>query len=189
MEPGASSELATLTECWQRWTDLVEACVSKSRTRRADRRYYDRLHKGLLKACRILVENSNDPDQCAFYQSLEELAKPWLSLRILARTDDRFLANLLDRCRAMEERLTGRKRRSKRRWLWPAAAFIGAAAGVAFWQAGPSRSGGLALNWLRSCSKVLYRAAVDTTLVQWMILGGIGTAMITVYIVTRVRRS
>jgi hypothetical protein len=82
-----------------------------------------------MAACRSLAEA--DEERRPYYTALEETVRPWLSPRVLARTDREILSTLLDRCRAVERELGGR------RWTpewprdrWPGWMFIAGAVGL-----------------------------------------------------------
>ena len=89
-----AAELATLKRCWRRWTAVVNLFARRRGARhRVDPRAYDTLHKELLEACRA-QEGTADEAGRAFYESLEDLAQPWLSVRVLEAA--RFVGSLDD---------------------------------------------------------------------------------------------
>jgi hypothetical protein len=83
---------------------------------------YAKLHKELIESCRSLVATSNEVEG-PFYQYLEDLARPWLSPRVLTQADREILFDLWIRCRQAERDLEGRKsswptpRRAEVVWL------------------------------------------------------------------------
>jgi hypothetical protein len=187
--PSASNDLGTLQKCWQQWTSVVEIYASGSRRRGfvndAD---YCELHTRLLQVCRSLAEQAN-PDQRSFYESLQELAKPWLTPRILGRTSDRFLADLLASCLRAEKQLTGteRPRRSGRR-LVPVLLILAAGAGLGLIALGLNRLGGSPSDWLRQGPNAIWRAVLGATLAQRIVFGGIVLAAAAIGVLARSRR-
>jgi hypothetical protein len=181
------NELATLRRSWQRWTRLVEGFTAKSRLRRSiDIGEYRRVHTRLLLSCRAVIELSED-GQRSFYESLEELAKPWMSPRILARTESQFLADLADLCHQAEKQLTGRVGGSGRRLLLGTLGVIGAL-GAGYFGVSRSAGGIQTLDSLRTYPIMLYRAAIATTYGQRLALGGIILTIALMFIASRVRR-
>jgi hypothetical protein len=126
--PDATRE--RLREDWGRWTTIVWLFTRRRPSRRRiDPRAYAALRDDLLAACRSLAEAETDGMKRSYYAGLEETVRPWLSPRVLARTDREILSALLHRCREVERELSGR------RWTleWPARLGPGAriiAAGV-----------------------------------------------------------
>src|SRR5262249_16392728 len=76
--------------------------------RRVDPRAYTTLRNELIAACRSLAET--DGERRSYYAALEDMVRPWLSLRVLARTDREILITLLSHCRELERKVTGRRR-------------------------------------------------------------------------------
>ncbi len=188
--PSAANELATLRQCWPQWTRLVELYASNSRLRlHVDHGEYRRIHRRLLQCCRTLAK-TEDPAQASFYESLEDLAKPWMSPRILNRTEPRFLADQLRFCHRIEKQLTGRIRSPRRglRMLLTVVGVFATAVAVLF-AASRSRYGSLMIDGVRSGSATLYHAALATTIGQRLVLGGLSVAIATIYIASRARRS
>jgi hypothetical protein len=108
------SDRQVLREKWSRWTGIV-ALFARRRLarRRVDPGAYAALRNDLIAACRSLAES--DEERRPYYNSLEDLIRPWLSPRVLARADGEILSTLLQRCRAAQRELSGR------RWMpgWP----------------------------------------------------------------------
>jgi hypothetical protein len=148
-----------LRECWGRWTTIVRLFARRRHSRRRiDPGEYAALRDDLLAACRSLAEAETDGAKRSYYSSLEETVRPWLGLRVLARTDREILSALLHRCREVEKELGGR------RWTleWPARIGSGAritAAGAAV----------LGLAWILTASGVPVVAAVrDVADTAWL---------------------
>jgi hypothetical protein len=184
------SELATLRLCWQQWTRVVERYAFANRSRRpVDHAEYIRLHTRLLQSCRSLIEVSED-GQASFYESLVELAKPWMSSRILARTECLFLADLSVLCHRAEKQLTGRVRwpKLRLRFLVRFLCAIGAM-GIGLFALSQSSDGMLKLSSVRSYSMTLYRTALANMHGQSLALVGIVVVIASIFFVMRVRRS
>jgi hypothetical protein len=109
-EPRAT-ELASLRRCWRRWTRIVELATRQRGARyHVDARAYANLHKELIQACRTLKATPDEAKR-AFYDGLENLAQPWLTLNVLERSEQEILFDLLLRCRQAERELGGRRGR------------------------------------------------------------------------------
>jgi hypothetical protein len=104
------TELFVLRRCWRRWVAILELFARRRRRRhRVDVRAYVAMHGELLAACRSLADSAGGTTR-AFYQGLEDLARPWLTPRVLAKADREILFDLLTRCRRVEGELCGRSR-------------------------------------------------------------------------------
>jgi hypothetical protein len=71
---------------------------------RLDARAYDDLHKELIQTCRAL-QDTPDEAKRAFYDGLENLARPWLTVNALERSEQEILFDLLRRCRQADREL------------------------------------------------------------------------------------
>jgi hypothetical protein len=97
-----------LRKCWGRWTAIVSLFAKRRPARqRIDPRAYAALRKDLIAACKSLA--GADGERRSYYRALEETVRPWLSLRVFARTDREILSRLLDHCRDVERELWGRR--------------------------------------------------------------------------------
>jgi hypothetical protein len=104
-----ATELATLRNRWRKWTALIEKFARRHRTRcSADAEAYRKLHKEVLELCRSLAGRA-DETRRAFFESLEELAKPWLNPEVLERTDWEILLDVVARCDQAAGELGGRR--------------------------------------------------------------------------------
>src|SRR4051812_4508289 len=96
-----------LRDCWRRWTVIVDLFArGRPARRRVDPAVYNTLHRELLTTCRSLADSAGEESR-AYYERLEELARPWLSPKTLAHADREILDGLLARCRAVEAELGG----------------------------------------------------------------------------------
>jgi hypothetical protein len=101
---------AALRRCWCRWTAIVELFArGRPARRRVNPRAYRVLHQDLLDACQSAAAGS--PKQ-AFFEGLDDLARPWLTLRVLQQTEPEILFDLLVRCQEAERVLVGGA------WVW-----------------------------------------------------------------------
>lgn len=100
----------SLTQAWTRWTDVVDLfALRRPGRKRIDPRWYAALHRELLASCRASAAEAVDQGKRDFFNRLESIVEPWLTPRVLARTDREILADLLSRCREVERELTGRR--------------------------------------------------------------------------------
>ena len=98
---------------WSRWTRIIEFSVRRS-ARRLDPVTYETLHRGLLTACRSLVDSAGEEDR-DYYEGLETLVGPWLNTTVLAQASHPILAGVLKRCLNVESDLRAKGRSSKQR--------------------------------------------------------------------------
>jgi hypothetical protein len=104
----APREMAALRALWRRWSSVVSLfAYRRSASRHLDEAAYAELFARLVEACRAGAD-SDDVARAAYFQALEELVRPWMDPRTLARTDRASLTILLDRCRQVERDLAGR---------------------------------------------------------------------------------
>jgi hypothetical protein len=102
------TDFDVLRDRWVRWTAILSLfALGRPARCRLDPGAYAALRNELIAACRSLAET--DGPERAFYESLEEMVKPWLNLRALDRTDREILTGLVLRCREVESKLSGRK--------------------------------------------------------------------------------
>ena len=98
----------SLRKCWNCWTAVIALFAQRHPARRrVDPRAYAALRRELMAVCRSLAEANLR--HRAYYTGLEEMVRPWLNLRVLARTDRGLLGTLLQRCREVEYELNGRR--------------------------------------------------------------------------------
>jgi hypothetical protein len=99
---------AALTTRWSRWTTIVELFARRRPARnRVDPRSFVALRGELIAACRALAASGDDSKR-ALAESLEGLVQPFLTLRVLEKTDRVVLFDLLVRCRDAERVVRGR---------------------------------------------------------------------------------
>jgi hypothetical protein len=91
---------------WRAWTAVVELFALRRTRRRVDPGDYELLYNQLIRACRSRADASDEARR-PLYESLENLARPWLTLGSLVRLDREILFDLLIRCRQAELRLHG----------------------------------------------------------------------------------
>ncbi len=135
---------------WQRWTRLLAALVGRGRIGLIDETSFAELYRSLTEACHDAAVDAVGEDR-AFYEALESLVSPWVTLSVLTRTDPSVVRELLRRCRAAEERMTGRQPQR----LFTRAVLIGGLV------AGILATLAVGLDWgLRSFSGDLWRAVL-----------------------------
>jgi serine/threonine-protein kinase len=107
---------------WRRWTDLIREMAVERASEGWTEASYQAFHERLLVTCRQQAERGSG-DRRVFFQRLESLVAPWVSLAILEQTDPDILNSLLARCRRAET-LLGVRRGGELLWL------VGLAVGV-----------------------------------------------------------
>jgi hypothetical protein len=112
-EQAQANPAEALPAQWRRWTRLVAACAARRGTGGVTGTTYPELHRAVLDACRAARASADGADQ-DFYDELEGLVLPWVSLAVLARTERELLDDLHRRCCQAEQRLQGRKERPTR---------------------------------------------------------------------------
>ena len=106
--PSLGPSSTALRKSWSRWTGTVALFANRRPARRrVDPRAYRELHREVIEGCRSQAEASAE-DRRAYYEDLEGLASPWVSLKALATADGEILGDLLARCRQAEKELGGR---------------------------------------------------------------------------------
>src|SRR5258708_28821547 len=77
------AEPDALRQHWQEWTAIVEQFARRSHSRhRLEPQAYLALQQQLLELCRERAGTAPEKHR-AHYQGLEDLVRPWLSLRVL----------------------------------------------------------------------------------------------------------
>jgi hypothetical protein len=121
------ADLPTLCRCWRRWTDVFELFARKRRGRlRVGEAAYGELYHRLRGACKALAES--EPERRDYYETLDELARPWLTCRVLEQADAEILRTVLLRCQDVDRELNGRSWGAVVRRWGPRAALALAAA-------------------------------------------------------------
>jgi hypothetical protein len=99
---------ARLEKEWCRWTSTVELFANhRPGRRRGGHEAYRTMHRELIAACRSMASEA-DAEGRIYYEKLEDLVAPWLSLNTLERAETEILADLLARCRRVDRELGGR---------------------------------------------------------------------------------
>ena len=182
-------ETATLKTHWCRWVKIVELFVRRRPARgRVDPHAYVRLHRELIRDCRRLAE-STDEAEGAYYRSLEDLIRPWLTPSVLARADRDILIDLLIRCRQVDRQL-GVRWWARKDLRWAAQALVASLfAAVGFLLVGASDGWHSGLDRLRGWSDGLWFAVTRSSDLER--LGLIGTALliVSIFTISRAARS
>src|SRR5262245_19043653 len=171
--PACTPDLAALRQHWGLWTAMVELFARRSRARRVDPREYQALHRDLLAACRGAAEAAEESRR-PFYERLEELARPWLSPRVLERTDRDMLLDLLDRCREAGREL-GAVPRGSSTWV---IALLGCVAALAALLWGAYRVRGQVLKFTEAAWKAV--ASAVSELPEWSLPAAVAEAALVV---------
>jgi hypothetical protein len=134
---------------------------------------YQALHRELVAACRALGGPAEGTKR-EFYQRLEELARPWLTARVLEQADREILLDLLARCRQAEQELQPPPRpRAVLRWALAAVALFLAVAVVIRLVWTPDRIWSPAQEWVRGRWAALMLPAQVTGDAWWFIPGAL----------------
>jgi hypothetical protein len=166
-----SPDLAALRRLWRRWTALVALQARRGRGAQVvDPQEYQTLHRELVAAC-FAAGAAAEGTQREFYQRLEDLARPWLTARVLQQTDREILLDLLARCRQAEQELYSR-RRAVLRWAAAAFALLGAVAAVILLGWTTQGSELPPLEWVRGQLHALWLIAQGIG--WWYVLGALG---------------
>jgi tRNA A-37 threonylcarbamoyl transferase component Bud32 len=129
-----------LVEAWKRWLAVIE-CVCEKGHADVSESDYRRLYDDLRECCRKHVARAKAAER-PFFQRIEDLMTPWLSVRSLAFIDRDALARLLQDCRVIEAQLGIRRSGGILRWMAVGAGLIAACSlGWFMVQAGPTFSG------------------------------------------------
>jgi hypothetical protein len=149
---------------------------------------YANLHNELIGACRSLAASS-DGQTRAFYQSLEDLARPWMSPGVFARADRELLFGLLIRCRQVERGLCGRARVAFAWWrLTPLVGATTVGAAAALLACASARRWSPALDEVRSWAALARFALKNTSSAhQWLVISLV-VAGASAYLVSRAAR-
>jgi hypothetical protein len=156
----SKTDQEVLQDCWGRWTANVALFAQGRRARhRLDPCDYAALRRELMAVCRVLAK-ADGPER-RFYAGLEEMVNPWLYLREFEGTDRETLAGLLVRCREVESKLSGRKRKpaSPRRWVRALALAVGGAV-----------TGGLIWVLLTTAGRSVLYAVRDSADTIWLLI-------------------
>jgi hypothetical protein len=186
---GGPPETAALKTHWCRWVKIVEhfACRRPARGR-VDPQAYARLHQELIRDCRRLAESSDEAEG-AYYRSLEDLIRPWLTPSVLARADRDILIDLLVRCRQVERRL-GVRWWARKDLRWAAQALlVSLCAAVGFLLVGASDGWHSGLDRLRGWSDGLWFAVTRSSDLERLGFIGIVLLIVSIFSVQRSARS
>jgi hypothetical protein len=181
-----------LSDCWRRWTVIVDIFARRSLARRGvDPSVYNTLHRELIATCRSLADGAGDESR-AYYEGLEELARPWLSPKTLAQADREILDGLLARCREVEAELGGRSRFSAALgWSTRALLAVSVLAGsiLLLWAWGVDLDVVSALDRVRGWSDVIWITVRRTSDMEKLAIVTALVLLASVYGVSRTARS
>ena len=90
-----------LIELWQRWSEiLMWFALKRPDRKRVKPAYYEALYRELIATCQEMA--TSDVKRRKFYESIAELVSPWLTTRVLERTDRSLLLDLWQRCQQVD---------------------------------------------------------------------------------------
>jgi hypothetical protein len=102
---GRPKRAPELRQLWQEWTAVVEEFARRRNSRHLlPLQGFQKLRQDLLDLCRAYANRNGS---ARFYQGLESLVTPWLTLRTLEQADEEILVDLFARCREIEQDLGG----------------------------------------------------------------------------------
>jgi hypothetical protein len=181
---------ATLRATWGRWTAIVELFARRRPARlRVDPRAYVALHGELIATCQALAV-SGDESKRPFLRELEELVQPFLTTRVLAKTDREVLFDLLFRCRDIERMLRGATwTMAASRWVAPVflSIVLGLVAFILIW----ITWGSWIPLWyrMRDWSDVVWITIKRSNDISWLIFLGVAVILTSIAILSRPARS
>jgi serine/threonine protein kinase len=133
-----------LLELWREWSAVVKRFASCSGFYRLNPESYRVLYQHLLDACRRHA--AADAARADYFQRLEAIVRPWMSLQTFRQTDATMLQALWRQCRCVEWELSGGREPVKAcPWLLLLALLVGPTAVVVWFFTFGSR-------WLASLS-------------------------------------
>jgi hypothetical protein len=98
---------AALPVLWRRWTELISGFAERqARRARFDASEYEALHRALLAACQAMIVHA-DPEHAAWLTRMQQLVEPWMTAATLEKIDKELLADVLARCRAIDQEMGG----------------------------------------------------------------------------------
>jgi serine/threonine protein kinase len=115
---------ASFGRSWMRWTTMVEEIMRRPDLPPCDEQTYQVLYRTLLEGCAAHAKHASAQDRTRLGQ-LAELVQPWMSLRVLTRTEATLLQDLARQAREGGEAL-GLRGESSSWGLW-----LGVLAGLA----------------------------------------------------------
>jgi len=152
-----------------------------------DPQEYQRLHQDLVAAC-VAAGGAAEGAQREFYQRLEELARPWLTARVLEQTDHDILMDLLARCRQAEQELgLGSQGRGVLRWVVAVAALLGVMTAVVILLGWGKKWTGLPS--LGSVRGRLHALALAVPGIGWWLILGAVALLLAMFVVWRSGRN
>ena len=163
-----------LTELWQRWSEiLMWFALKRPDRKRVKPAYYEALYRELIATCQEMA--TSDLKRRKFYESIAELVSPWLTTRVLERTDRSLLLDLWQRCQQVDRQF-GLRASWRKIIVWVlrilvAAGVVGLAVAVTPW-ARSQFDGTFPALWRNLRTFVL-----GLTLIQKLLATGFGVAL------------
>jgi len=102
-----SVEPAVLRRNWRQWMDIVEGFARRRRgVGKMDQSAYVALQIDLVRICSELAEKTRGAERVRYLQ-LRDVVRPWLSLQLLAQTDQVILLSVVTQGRQLEKEVMG----------------------------------------------------------------------------------
>jgi hypothetical protein len=111
--PGSAGRPVNPLRPWRDWSAVIETLASR---RGYFRLYEDRYRAVYQRLLAVLRANAGaDPQQAEYFQRLEAVVRPWLSLKVLRQTEGPILEALLLECKQIEWEVCGGREPG---WPW-----------------------------------------------------------------------
>lgn len=183
------SEGPALRRHWHLWTEVVGMFAQgRQARRRIDPRAYESLHRELIADCRAAAENAG-ADRRPYYDGLESMVRPWLTVWVLGQADREILSNLYRQCDTIDRELHG-----GRRGVLGHPGLHRLAAALAVVILGTLTAAALSLywepiqNWVEDVCRAIRIAIKQSTIAQQLIAAGIGVSLLAMFWVSFNRR-
>jgi hypothetical protein len=181
---------AVLRRSWRQWMDIVEGFARRRRgAGKMDPKAYVALHVELVRICGGLADQARGADRVR-YQHLRDLVRPWLSLQLLAQTDQVILLSVVTQGRQLERDVMGYvSTYSMRRRAYRLSLGFGVVAAVAagWWLL--RDSGESVLQRLAKERQFLWHSVTDLSTTQTIILAVAVAGVAALYLLSRGLRS
>jgi hypothetical protein len=175
---------------WRQWMDIVEGFARRRRgSGKMDPSAYAALQVELVRICGGLAEKARGADRVRYLQ-LRDLVRPWLSLQLLAQTDQVILLSVVTQGRQLEREVMGYvSTYSLRRRAYRISLGLGlvAAVAAAWWLM--RDTGESVLQRLAKERQFLWHSLTDLSTTQTIILAVAVAGVAALYLLSRGLRS
>ena len=175
---------------WRQWMDIVEGFARRRRgAGKMDPNAYVALHVELVRICGGLAEKARGTERVRYMQ-LRDLVRPWLSLQLLAQTDQIILLSVVTQGRQLEREVMGYVSTYKmRRWAYRILVGFGVLAAVAAGWWLMRDTGESVLQRLAKERQFLWHSVTDLNTTQTIILAVAVAGVAVLYLLSRGFRS